>query len=85
MTSVEVATMPGGEGLDFFSSLMSDLKTMNDEKLNLMTEALPTENKKIAENQAANAEAFFEELQKEAKEVNECVKNFREKIINHHN
>ena len=84
MTSVEVATMPAGEGLDFFSSLMSDMKTMNDEKLTLMSETLPSENKKVAENQSANAEAFFEELRKEAKEVNEYVKNFRDKIIKHH-
>ena len=46
---------------------------------------MPDENKKIAEDQSASAKAFFEDLQKEAREVNECVKNFREKITNHHN
>ena len=49
-----------------------------------MTEALPNENKQVAETQAANAEAFFEELQKEAHEANDCVKKFREKLVNHH-
>ena len=41
---------------------MSDIKAMNDEKMKVMTEALPNENKQVAETQAASAEAFFEEL-----------------------
>ena len=45
--------------------------------------ALPSENKDIAENQSSKAESFFEELEKEAKEVKECVENFRNKIIDH--
>ena len=77
MANVEIATEKVGEGLDFFSSLMSDMKTMNDDSLNLMAQALPTENKKIAQDQAANAKEFFDELQKEAEEVNARVNAFR--------
>ena len=84
MTTIDTTVQQPGEGLDFFSSLMSDIKAMNDEKMKVMTEALPNENKQVAGTQAANAEEFFEELQKEAQEVNECVKKFREKLVNHH-
>ena len=83
MTDVEIITHQHGEGLDFFSSLMSDMKTMNDESFNLMTETLPGENLKIAESQSVNAETFFKELQAEAKDVNECIEKFRNKILNH--
>ena len=84
MADVEITAHKHGEGLDFFSSLMSDMKTINDESLDLMTETLPGENLKIAESQSVNAEAFFNELQAEARDVNECVKKFRAKLLNHH-
>jgi len=63
---------------------MSDMKTMNDKKLDLLTSTLPNENKEIASQQAEQAEAFFEDLKKEATEVNEHVNKLRERVVNHH-
>ena len=78
-------TAKQSDGLDFFSSLMYDIKTLNDTKKDQLVDALPKENKVIADYQNKNAQAFCDELYAEATAVNEHIVKLREKVNNHHN
>ena len=46
------------EGVDFFQSLMYDIKQLSDQKQSGMSDVLPHENVKVAEHQEKNAQTY---------------------------
>ena len=84
MINTETEGSSGAAGLDFFSALMTDIKSLNDKKENAMVDILKDENKKVASYQGDNAEAFCNEIESEANFINERVLKLREKVSNHH-
>ena len=62
---------------------MYDIKNLNDSKQNHLADALPHENKLVAEQQESNAQTFCDRIIEEATDVNKQLLELRDKVFDH--